>query len=244
MFIPSSSEIYCQGQLLHTVQMKEIYTDSKTFVDMKMKGKPKETLEAFNAFMAEKNNDPSREELKAWVESNFEKPGAEFEDWIPDDWVANPAFLKHIKDADLREFASKLNQIWHELGRKMIADVAINSDQYSIIPVDHPVIVPGGRFREFYYWDSYWIVKGLLLSEMKKVRLSRRSSFQICYLQLFSTRLPAACWRTSCPSFSGTVSSRTEVASTTACARSPHSFALWSKRMWMPPTTPSSPRIP
>ncbi|CAH2243731.1 jg8790 [Pararge aegeria aegeria] len=23
-----------------------------------------------------------------------------------------------------------------------------------------------GRFREFYYWDSYWIIKGLLLSEM------------------------------------------------------------------------------
>lgn len=37
---------------------------------------------------------------------------------------------------------------------------------YSIIYVDHPVIVPGGRFREFYYWDSYWIVKGLLHCEM------------------------------------------------------------------------------
>lgn len=28
------------------------------------------------------------------------------------------------------------------------------------------VIVPGGRFREFYYWDSYWIIRGLLHSEM------------------------------------------------------------------------------
>lgn len=28
------------------------------------------------------------------------------------------------------------------------------------------VIVPGGRFLEFYYWDSYWIVLGLLHSEM------------------------------------------------------------------------------
>lgn len=171
------SEIYCQGQLLHTVQMKAIYTDSKTFVDMKMKGKPKETLDSFNTFMAEKNNDPSKEELKAWVEANFEKPGAEFEDWIPDDWVANPAFLQRIRDTELREFASKLNQIWHELGRKMIADVAINSDQYSIIPVDHPVIVPGGRFREFYYWDSYWIVKGLLLSEMKKTTRGMLENF-------------------------------------------------------------------
>lgn len=28
------------------------------------------------------------------------------------------------------------------------------------------VIVPGGRFLEFYYWDSFWIIKGLLYSEM------------------------------------------------------------------------------
>lgn len=28
------------------------------------------------------------------------------------------------------------------------------------------VIVPGGRFLEFYYWDSYWIIRGLLHSEM------------------------------------------------------------------------------
>lgn len=27
-------------------------------------------------------------------------------------------------------------------------------------------VATGGRFREFYYWDSYWIVQGLLLSEM------------------------------------------------------------------------------
>lgn len=37
---------------------------------------------------------------------------------------------------------------------------------YSIIHVDNPVIVPGGRFREFYYWDSYWIIRGLLYCEM------------------------------------------------------------------------------
>lgn len=43
-----------------------------------------------------------------------------------------------------------------------------NSDLYSIIPVKNPVIVPGGRFLEFYYFDSYWIVRGLLYSEMYK----------------------------------------------------------------------------
>jgi len=48
----------------------------------------------------------------------------------------------------------------------MKSDVHTNSQLYSIIPVPNPVIVPGGRFREFYYWDSYWIVKGLIHSEM------------------------------------------------------------------------------
>ena len=27
-------------------------------------------------------------------------------------------------------------------------------------------MIPGGRFKEGYYWDSYWIVKGLIASDM------------------------------------------------------------------------------
>lgn len=42
-----------------------------------------------------------------------------------------------------------------------------NPDLYSIIYVKNGVIVPGGRFLEFYYWDSYWIMVGLLHSEMQ-----------------------------------------------------------------------------
>lgn len=171
------SEIFCHGELLRTVQMSEIYPDSKTFVDMKMRKSPNETLDSFHEFMTAENNSPSKAKLQEWVESNFEKPGAEFENWVPEDWKANPAFLSRIRDTDLREFASKLNQIWHELGRKMTPDVALNPDLYSIIHVDNPVIVPGGRFREFYYWDSYWIVKGLLLSEMYSTTKGMLSNF-------------------------------------------------------------------
>merc|ERR1719199_585487 len=32
----------------------------------------------------------------------------------------------------------------------------------SRIAVPHPVVVPGGRFNESYYWDSYWIVEGFV----------------------------------------------------------------------------------
>lgn len=44
--------------------------------------------------------------------------------------------------------------------------VQANPSLYSIVYVNNPVIVPGGRFREFYYWDTYWVILGLLHSEM------------------------------------------------------------------------------
>ena len=34
----------------------------------------------------------------------------------------------------------------------------------SLIPLPHPYVVPGGRFREVYYWDSYFTMLGLLES--------------------------------------------------------------------------------
>lgn len=48
----------------------------------------------------------------------------------------------------------------------MTDDVAKFPHLYSIIHLNHPMIVPGGRFNEYYYWDSYWIIKGLLVSQM------------------------------------------------------------------------------
>ncbi|XP_025414011.1 trehalase-like isoform X2 [Sipha flava] len=39
---------------------------------------------------------------------------------------------------------------------------------YSTIWVPNGFIMPGGRFGELYYWDTYWIIKGLLLCDMKE----------------------------------------------------------------------------
>jgi alpha,alpha-trehalase len=169
-FFQSPSEIYCHGPLLHTVQMARLFNDSKTFVDMKLRSPPNETLRLFNEFMADyPDGQPDTDKLRKWVEENFEDPGKEFEQWTPDDFTQSPAVLDKISDKDFRDFASDLNGIWLELGRKMKIDVKNNEELYSIIHVDNPVIVPGGRFREFYYWDSYWVVRGLLLSEMYNV---------------------------------------------------------------------------
>lgn len=87
--------------------------------------------------------------------------------WTPTDWNEHPSFIDLIRDPDLKQWGVDLNNIWKELGRKMKDDVHKNPNYYSIIPVPNPVIIPGGRFIEFYYWDSYWIIRGLLYSEMR-----------------------------------------------------------------------------
>ncbi|EJD73652.1 trehalase, variant [Loa loa] len=39
-------------------------------------------------------------------------------------------------------------------------------EKSSLIPIPKPFVVPGGRFREMYYWDSFFTIKGLLASGM------------------------------------------------------------------------------
>jgi alpha,alpha-trehalase len=149
--------------------MARIFNDSKTFVDMKLRQSPDATLALFDEFMLKHNDKPKREEITKWVNETFEPRGMEFETWVPDDYKKNPSILSKINDKEFRNFAQSLNDIWLELGRQMKKEVKQNSELYSIIYVENPVIVPGGRFLEFYYWDSYWIIRGLLISEMRDV---------------------------------------------------------------------------
>lgn len=111
--------------MLDKIQMSRIYNDSKTFVDMKLRKSPAETLTSFDAFIA-KNMDPNKDELQAWVEENFDEPGKEFENWIPDDYTKTPEILNRINDKGLKDWARSLNEIWLELGRKMRKDVAVS----------------------------------------------------------------------------------------------------------------------
>ncbi|KAJ3663036.1 hypothetical protein Zmor_007346 [Zophobas morio] len=159
------SKIYCQGDLLHTIQMAKPFEDSKTFVDMKLKHDEKTTLDNFDVFITNTNNNPTKEEVQQFVSDNFEE-GNEFEDWVPSDYTPNPQILSKIADTEIRNFASKLVAIWPKLARKVKQEVFDTPELYTLLPVEHGFIVPGGRFKEFYYWDSYWIIKGLLVCEM------------------------------------------------------------------------------
>ncbi|RXG58586.1 Trehalase [Armadillidium vulgare] len=59
---PCDSLIYCHGPLLHTVQMAELYNDSKHFVDMSIKTSPEQTLANFYKLMNATDKNPSKDE--------------------------------------------------------------------------------------------------------------------------------------------------------------------------------------
>ncbi|CAD6186271.1 unnamed protein product [Caenorhabditis auriculariae] len=157
------AQIYCNGPILETVQNSFMFPDSKHFVDMSLKYDPVTTLRHFDE-LGDKVNDIVV--LREFVTSHFDPPGSELMEWYPTDWVDFPSNFLNIHDYHHRRWALHLHRIWRDLCRRVKDEVRKHQDRYSLLYVPHPFIIPGGRFREFYYWDSFWILKGLLYSEM------------------------------------------------------------------------------
>lgn len=160
-----NSTIYCTGPLLQTVQLAGIYPDSKTFVDLRQIYDPKQTLANFDSLMNATNNKPSRSQVETFVQENFVETN-ELVNWTLTDWKPNPSILERLKDPFYKQWVNELNVIWKSLAKKISNDVAENPSRHSLIYVKNGFIIPGGRFKEFYYWDSYWVIEGLLLSDM------------------------------------------------------------------------------
>uniref|UniRef100_A0A8C0XBN6 Trehalase n=1 Tax=Castor canadensis TaxID=51338 RepID=A0A8C0XBN6_CASCN len=112
------SQIYCQGELLHQVQMAKLYQDDKQFVDMSLATAPDQVLQRFRELMEVHNRSVPRQQLQEFVQQHFQDVGLELEPWTPGDWKESPKFLQKISDAKLRVWAEELNQIWKKLGKK------------------------------------------------------------------------------------------------------------------------------
>uniref|UniRef100_A0A8D8LCN1 Trehalase n=1 Tax=Cacopsylla melanoneura TaxID=428564 RepID=A0A8D8LCN1_9HEMI len=160
------SQIYCQGELLKDVQLARIFEDSKTFVDKKLKFPERDILQRYKELKATAGNRSlTKTELEKFVEDNFEE-AEELESWLPPDFTDRPALASLVADWKYRKWLLLLNQIWKQLGKKMNIDVLVNADRHSLIYVENGFFIPGGRFLELYYWDTYWIVRGVLLCDM------------------------------------------------------------------------------
>ncbi|VDD87297.1 unnamed protein product [Enterobius vermicularis] len=173
--------IYCSGRLLEAVNIHKIFNDSKTFVDMPMKYDANETLAAFNELFGDVplENIP-KEDLIKFLDTYFLPPGSELLDCTPTDWNPYPPKLMKIADPLLRHWALDLNNIWKMLCKKIDPAIKTQESRSSLIYVPHEFIMPGGRFREFYYWDAFWIAKGLLASDMYET--TRRMIENLAYI--------------------------------------------------------------
>ncbi|MFK7922836.1 MAG: alpha,alpha-trehalase TreF [Bacteroidia bacterium] len=122
------------------VQMAGIFPDSKTFVDYIPKRSPQEIEAAYLLI-----KDSAEVDLMAFVKENFDPPR-----------VFKPNFTTDTSMA----VADHLERLWPVLTRQ--PDTLTRG---SLISLPEPYIVPGGRFREVYYWDSYFTMLGLQVSE-------------------------------------------------------------------------------
>src|SRR5690349_18615131 len=127
------------GELFADVQLAKIFADGKTFVDCVPKKDPAAIVADYKKI---KNNPAIRFSLKMFVEENFEIPSGRTADYITDTTENIEAHIRNL---------------WKVLRRD--ADKTVKGS--SLLPLPYPYIVPGGRFREIYYWDSYFTMLGL-----------------------------------------------------------------------------------
>jgi len=123
------------GQLFTDVQMQKILPDGKTFVDMVPKRNPKDIMYDYGMMKGPKFD------LKKFIDANFELPPSPQLNYI----TKETDVVMHIKN------------LWGVLKREPDKQV----EGSSLLPLPYPYIVPGGRFREVYYWDSYFTMQGL-----------------------------------------------------------------------------------
>jgi alpha,alpha-trehalase len=127
------------ANLFQQVQTQGVFPDGKTFVDCVPKFPMQEISEKYLQQKEKDNFD-----LKEFVTANFELPTIYGNGYITD---RKKSVDKHIEE------------LWEVLTRK-----PHNKKKDSSIPLPHPYIVPGGRFGEIYYWDSYFTMLGLQAS--------------------------------------------------------------------------------
>lgn len=98
------------------------------------------------------------------MNENFGEAGTEIQPYN----ITTPplTWLDSINDPTYRGWIDILHHRWSQLTFHFNTDSLCDGCVTSTLPVKRPFVVPGGRFREFYYWDSYFVIRGLLLSDM------------------------------------------------------------------------------
>lgn len=140
----SPDKIY--GQFFMDVQLGQVFPDQKTFADCTPKRKIADIMYDYGMMKG-----PGMD-LQKFVADNFNLPPA-------------PPQLNYIQQE--KNVSVHIKNLWSILKRE--ADVSPRwegkpGNGSSLLALPYPYIVPGGRFREIHYWDSYFTMLGLQAS--------------------------------------------------------------------------------
>ena len=124
-------------ELFIDVQREVLFDDCKTFVDCAPRIDPEAILAAYRSQRAQPGFD-----LRAFVHQHF---------------ALQPPIAKAYVSREGESLARHIDGLWSVLTRHP----QHHPPRGSLLPLPHRYVVPGGRFTEQYYWDSYFTMLGL-----------------------------------------------------------------------------------
>lgn len=141
------------AELFVAVQMSRVFPDSKTFADCAPRMDPHLILAQYREL-----RDGPGFNLSAFVHARFDLPTSPAQAYVAD---PNNSMAEHI------------DQLWPVLTR----EPQLHPEHSSLLPLPEPYVVPGGRFGEIYYWDSYFTMLGLAASGRRGLLRSMANNF-------------------------------------------------------------------
>ncbi|KAJ7786712.1 glycoside hydrolase family 37 protein [Mycena olivaceomarginata] len=143
-----SQAIFCAGPLLQTINLANPFVDPKTIVDK---------YAVLADFAALPGNASLTEGAVRFVDADFAGEGQELVAVPLPGFQPAPRFLQNVTDPLLQAFAGTVHGFWTQLVRGTNASALCDGVrcESSLVPLN-----------QYYYWDSFWIVEGLLESEL------------------------------------------------------------------------------
>lgn len=124
------------GELFRVVQKERVYDDGKTFVDLVPRGRMKAIQ---NEYLLAKD-DPNFD-LREFINRHF--------------YEFAPHKANEFHTDTTRTVSEHIHLLWDHLKRRN------RLNRGSLIALPYSYVVPGGRFSEQFYWDGYFIMRGL-----------------------------------------------------------------------------------
>lgn len=175
--VTTVKDLLTSSDLFQLAQLLRLFRDSKTFVDSTLRAghDPQAVQAAFTDQIAAPfaaRLDRLIADLQSTAESESRK------------LVALAAFTRQL-EAELRPFIERhfelprqdsdslgqtahsmedhIERMWNWLERRP-GRIATEAERGTLFALPHPYIVPGGRYVEMFYWDSFFIAVGLMAS--------------------------------------------------------------------------------